>query len=102
MGSRLTGFLRGLIGSGASGEGPQDAGATVDYKGYTIRPASRRQGAQWLTVGVISKAFDGGDIKEHHFIRADTYGSKQDADDCSVLKAKQIIDEQGDKMFQKS
>ena len=52
----------------------------------------------WLTVGVITKAVD-GDTKEHHFIRADTYGSKQDADDCSVLKAKQIIDEQGDKMF---
>ena len=46
----------------------------------------------------LSKAVDGA-TKEHHFIRADTYGSKQDADDCSVLKAKQIIDEQGDKMF---
>ena len=98
MSSRLTGFLGKLFGAGAPGEGPREAGTTVDYKGYTIRPASRRQGAQWLTVGVISKAVDGA-TKEHHFIRADTYGSKQDADDCSVLKAKQIIDEQGDKMF---
>ncbi len=100
MSSRLTGFLGKLFGAGAPGEGPQEAGTTVDYKGYTIRPASRRQGSQWLTVGVISKAFD-DDIKEHQFIRADTYGTKQDADDCSVLKAKQIIDEQGDKLFQK-
>ncbi len=100
MSSILTGFLRNLFGAGAASEGPQDAGTTVDYKGYTIRPASRRQGSQWLTVGVISKTVD-EDVKEHHFIRADTYGTKQDADACSVLKAKQIIDEQGDKMFQK-
>lgn len=100
MSSGLTGFLRNLFGAGASGEGRQEAGATVDYKGYTIRPASRRQGSQWLTVGVITKSFD-DDVKEHEFIRADTYGSKQDADDCSVLKAKQIIDEQGDKLFEK-
>ena len=99
MSSALTGFLRNLFGAGSSGEGRQEAGSTVDYKGYTIRPASRRQGSQWLTVGVISKAFD-DDVKEHQFIRADTYGTKQDADACSILKAKQIIDEQGDKLFQ--
>ncbi len=99
MSSRLTGFLRNLFGAGAAGESRQEAGSTVDYKGYTIRPASRRQGSQWLTVGVISKTFD-DDVKEHQFIRADTYATKQDADACSILKAKQIIDEQGDKLFQ--
>ena len=100
MAFRLTGLLRGLFGGGASGAGRQDAGNTVEYKGYVIRPAARREGSQWLTVGVISKAFD-EDVKEHHFIRADTYGTKQDADACSILKAKQIIDEQGDKLFGK-
>ena len=98
--SRLTDMLRNLFGAGSPGESRQETGATVDYKGYTIRPASRREGSQWLTVGVISKAFD-EDVKEHHFIRADTYGTKQDADACSILKAKQIIDEQGDKLFGK-
>ena len=100
MNSRLTDLLRNLFGAGPPGESRQETGTTVDYQGYTIRPASRREGSQWLTVGVISKAFD-EDVKEHHFIRADTYGTKQDADACSILKAKQIIDEQGDKLFGK-
>jgi hypothetical protein len=99
MNSRLTDLLRNLFGAGSPGESRQETGTTVDYKGYTIRPASRREGSQWLTVGVISKAF-ADDVKEHHFIRADTYGTKQDADACSIIKAKQIIDEQGDKLFQ--
>ena len=99
MASRLTGFLRNLFGAGAPGAGDQDAANTVEYNGYLIRPAARRQGSQWLTVGVISKAFD-ADVKEQHFIRADTYSSKQDADACAITKARQIIDEQGDKLFE--
>ncbi len=101
MSSRLTGFLRNIFGAGAPGEGRQETGATVEYDGYTIRPASRRQGSQWLTVGVISKTLD-DEVKEHHFIRADTYATKQDADACAIIKAKQIIDEQGDKLFRKT
>ena len=98
MGSRLTDFLRNLFAAGSPGASHQDAGKTVEYKGYMIRPAARREGSQWLTVGVISKAF-GDDVKEHEFIRADTYSSKQDADACSIVKAKQIIDEKGDDLF---
>ncbi len=98
MGSRLTDFLRNLFGAGSPGAGHRDAGNTVEYKGYMICPASRREESQWLTLGVISKEF-AGDVKEHHFIRADTYSSKQDADACFIAKAKQIIDEQGDKLF---
>ena len=94
----ITDLLRRLLGGGASGAGREDGGEAVEYEGYTIRPAARREGTQWLTVGVISKAF-GGQVKEHRFIRADTYPSKQDADACAVTKAKQIIDEQGDKLF---
>jgi hypothetical protein len=100
MASRLTGFLRDLFAAGPPGTGHQDAGEAVEYKGYVIRPAARREGAQWLTVGMISKTV-GDEVKEHHFIRADTYSSKQDADACSVVKAKQIIDEKGDDLFPK-
>ena len=74
------------------------SGPAVEYKGYTIRPASRREGSQWLTVGVISKEL-AGELKEHSFIRADMYASKEDADACAVRKARQIIDERDDKLF---
>jgi hypothetical protein len=99
LSSRITDFLRDLLGARATEASHQDRWNTVEYKGYMIRPASRQEGSQWLTVGVISKQF-ADDVKEHHFIRADTYGTKQDADACSIIKAKQIIDEQGDKLFQ--
>jgi hypothetical protein len=78
----------------------QESENAVDYKGYMIRPTCRRQGSQWLTAGVISKRFE-DQTKEHHFIRADTHSSKDDADSCSIDKAKRIIDEQGERLFQK-
>jgi hypothetical protein len=97
------GFLRGLF-SGGGGGGPPGStagappAAETEYKGFMIRPAPRKEASGWLTVGVIVKQFPDG-AKEHHFIRADTYQSHDDALAFCVTKAKQIIDEQGDKMF---
>ncbi len=59
----------------------------------------RQQGSQWLTAGVIQKQF-ADEVKEHRFIRADNHSTKDDADAFSIGKAKQIIDELGDKLFQ--
>lgn len=98
MGSKLTGFLRRILSSDGGGAGEPESGPPVDYNGYAIRPAPRRQGSQWLTAGVIAKTFPEG-VKEHSFIRAETHGSKEAADAFSLTKAKQIIDEQGDHLF---
>lgn len=100
MASKLGSFFRSLLGPGDGQATGQADGPAVEYKGYTIRPASRREGSQWLTVGVISKDL-AGEVKDHQFIRADMYASKEDADACAIRKAKQIIEEQGDKLFQK-
>ena len=48
--------------------------------------------------GVIAKRFD-DEVKEHRFVRADTFGARDDADSFAIVKAKQIIDEQGDNLF---
>jgi hypothetical protein len=99
MGSKLGGFFRSLMGSdGGDSEAPA-GGETVVYNGYSIAPACRKQGSQWLTAGVITKPF-GDDVKEHHFIRADLHANKQDAEACAVMKGKRIVDEQGDAMFE--
>ncbi|MFQ6016987.1 MAG: HlyU family transcriptional regulator [Kiloniellaceae bacterium] len=100
MGSRFTEFLRRLMAPKKKETSHQESKSGVEYEGYTIRPASRREGAQWLTAGVITKRFAEG-VKEHRFIRAETHGTKDDADAFSVAKAKQIIDELGDRLFQK-
>ncbi len=99
MGFRLLDFLRNCLASESQETTRPETEATVEYKGYTIRPLPRRQGSQWLTAGVIKKQFADG-VKEHPFIRADIHSTKDDADAFSLGKAKQIIDELGDKLFQ--
>ncbi len=99
MASMLSGFLRRLTGGGGEDDAaPGARGPAVAYQGYAIHPAPRRQGSQWLTAGLITKAFPDG-AKEHYFIRAETHASQDDASAFAVLKAKQIIDERGDKLF---
>ncbi len=99
MGFRLRDFLRYYLASESQETTGPENEATVEYKGYTIRPLPRQQGSQWLTAGVIKKQFADG-VKEHPFIRADNHSTKDDADAFSLGKAKQIIDELGDKLFQ--
>lgn len=70
----------------------------TEYKGYRIQPAPYRQGGQYQTAGVIRKAFPDG-VKEHRFVRAETHAAREDAEAFAVTKARQIIDEQGDRLF---
>ncbi len=99
MRSKFTDFLRRLMAPKRKEATNQEREKAVDYKGCTIRPTPHRQGSRWLTAGVIRKQFADG-VKEHRFIRADTHSTKDDADAFSIAKAKQIIDEQGDRLFQ--
>lgn len=101
MGNRLTGFLRRLVNSGAAEPTDDGSASAVVYKGFEIRPAARLEGSQWLTAGVISKRVGDG-VKEHHFVRVDKHATKDGADAFSIIKAKQIIDEQGDRLFEQS
>ncbi|MGQ0663645.1 MAG: HlyU family transcriptional regulator [Pseudomonadota bacterium] len=98
MGSKLTEFLRRLVNPKQGEASRPEPVAAVEYNGYSIRPTPRRQGSEWLTAGVIAKQFPDG-VKEHQFIRVDTHANQADAANFSIYKAKQIIDEQGDKMF---
>jgi hypothetical protein len=76
-----------------------DASApVVEYKGYRIQPRPYRANGHYQTAGVIEKDFPEG-VKEHRFIRADTHQSMDDAIAFAISKAKQIIDQQGDRIF---
>ena len=98
MASILGGFLRRLTGGGEGGAEAAPSEPALEYNGYTIHAAPRRQGSQWLTAGLIAKEFPDG-VKEHYFIRAETHASQDDASAFAVIKAKQIIGERGDKLF---
>jgi len=73
--------------------------APEPYKDFMIEPAPRKQGSQWLTAGLISKEGPDG-RREAEFIRSDMFASRDDAESCALAKARQIIDEQGDRLFE--
>ena len=90
-------FWKKLFGGGgaAKEEPPLDP---VEHKGYLIRPAPFLEDGQYQTCGVITKEI-GGEVKEHRFIRADRFAAKDDAVDVTLRKARQLIDEQGERIF---
>ena len=78
-------------------EAPQQ-GASLDHKGFTITAAPFKNEGQYQTAGTVTKEVDGV-VKEHKFIRADRHGSFEDAVQFSLAKGRQIVDEQGERMF---
>jgi hypothetical protein len=100
--SRLKTALSRLFGGqegAAQSDGPP--APAVEYKGYRIRPAPYRADRLYQTAGVIEKDTPEG-TKQHRFVRADTHQSREDAISFAVVKAKQIIDLQGDRIFGES
>lgn len=74
---------------------------SVEYKGFSITPILENAGGRYNTQGKISKEID-GEVKEVTFIRADAHTSPEQAEEHSIIKAKQIIGEQGDNVFKQS
>lgn len=70
----------------------------VPYYEYTIEPVDMREGGHWLTAGVIRKEFEDG-VREHHFVRGDRHGGKDAAREFAIAKGQQIIDLEGDRLF---
>lgn len=99
----MAGFFKRLLGGGGSNDNDGDSGGSlaepVVYNGYVIQPQPKQDGGQWNIAGVITREDATGG--EHRFIRADTYTSRDDADAFSIRKARQIIDEQGDRLIPK-
>jgi len=100
----LGGLVKKLFGGGGDGgdgSGGKPLGEAVEHKGCMIQPTTMHKGGQFLTAGIITKEFPGGQ-REHRFVRADTHSSADQARDFAVIKGRQIIDEQGDRLFDRS
>jgi hypothetical protein len=91
-------FWSALFGRRAA---PVKVADPVEYKGFIIRAAPYKNNGQYQTAGTIEREI-GGVRKEHRFIRADTYAAYDDAVTFTVNKARQIIDLQGDKIFEQT
>ena len=98
MASFVSRLLKGLAGGSSAGDGPAERGEAVAYKDLVIHPAPEREGQQWRIAGVIVKQSGEGEL-ERVFTRADTVPTREEAENLSILKARQIIDERGADLF---
>ena len=70
----------------------------VEYEGFNIIPDPMPEGGKYRLSARIEKIVD-GEQKTFLVIRADVFDSRDQAESLSIAKAKQVIDEQGDRIF---
>lgn len=99
----LGNFLKSIFGGSSEGgsAAADEPAETLEYNGFTIEASPINEGGQYRTSGYISGEL-AGEQKRIQFIRADNSADRQTAIDHSISKAKQIIDEQGAKLLEKS
>ena len=88
-------FFKSLFGGG--GKAPKQP-KQVEHKGFIIEARPYKEGGQYQLAGLISKEI-GGARKEYRFVRADRFTTEEEAADFALTKGRQIIDEQGERMF---
>ena len=77
----------------------QTAKAPVEmHQGFRITILPEKEGSAYRVGAIIEKEVD-GELKSHHLIRADTMQGLEAAQEASLRKAKQAIDEQGERLF---
>ena len=88
-------FLKRLFGGGNKSA---KAHTEAEHKGFKIECTPMPESGQYRVCALISKEI-GGEVKEHTLIRADVCGSIDDASEIAMRKSRQIIDEQGERIF---
>ena len=91
-------FFKKLFGGGGGASAAPKSVKSAEHKGFTIEARPYKEGGQYQLAGVIRKEI-GGAMKEHRFVRADRFTTIDDATEIALSKARQIIDEQGDRIF---
>ncbi|MCF6322248.1 MAG: HlyU family transcriptional regulator [Rhizobiaceae bacterium] len=71
---------------------------TVEHEGFLIATTPMDEGGQFRVCALISKEID-GEIKTHKLIRADILPNKEQASDEAIRKAKVVIGERGERLF---
>ena len=96
-------MFRNLLARILGSRGSTDtAGAheAVEYGGYRIRPTPYLSEGQYQTAGVIERE-PGGEANEYRFVRAEKHASREEAASFAITKGKQIIDQDGARLFEK-
>lgn len=93
-------FGKLFSGGKSGGAGSANEADPVEYNGFTIVASPLKEGSQFKTAGTISRQID-DELKTVQFIRADNHADMASAVTHAQSKARQIIDEQGDRIFQR-
>lgn len=95
-------FLKRIFGGSPANPGSNGASvvAEEEYQGHRIEATPMKEGDQWRLSARVSKAF-GDETLSHDVIRADLFQSAEDAARHSLAKARQVIDESGDHIYQR-
>jgi len=91
-------FLKKLFGLGTGEAAQKEAQSSTTYEGYEIIATPYQERGKFQLCGIIAKEIDGV-RKEHRFIRADQFTSIEDATQMTFFKARQIIDQTGNRLF---
>lgn len=91
-------FWKTLFGGG-KGAGSATVTRSAEHNGFRIEAKPYAEAGQYQLAGTISKEVDGVK-KEHRFVRADRFTTLDDAAEYTILKGRQIIDQQGERIFQ--
>ncbi len=80
------------------GGGSEPETEAEDYNGFLIFPEPVKESGGFRIAARIEKEI-GGELKIHNLIRADVCTNPDEAVRLSTAKAKQMIDQMGDKLF---
>lgn len=96
----LVKFLKTLFSSSKQENEKTAEPTAIEYQGFTIIAEPRQYNGQWQVSGRIER-LDGDTKNVHSFIRADTLHDEAAAADEMFRKAKLMIDQLGEKIFDK-
>ncbi|MGL4241033.1 MAG: HlyU family transcriptional regulator [Beijerinckiaceae bacterium] len=90
--------LKKLFGGGAAEKADTGPAASAEYEGFAIKATPYEDCGQWQMCGVIEKEIH-GELRSHRFVRADRFPSREQAAEFTLSKARQIIDQMGERVF---
>ena len=92
---RAMSFLSKLFGGGSASKSEPSPETHKDFRIF-VEPV--KDGSQYRVCARIEKDFN-GETKSHQMIRADSFSTEEQAAEVTLIKAKQFIDQQGDRIF---
>ena len=91
-------FLRRLGGRGGDAEGGGEVAGSETYEGFEILARPMREGGQWRLAGSIRRPGDETG-PSHDFVRADIMADREECVRMTLLKGRQLVDEQGERLL---